>query len=251
MDAISSAVITGLIVGAGGTGLGAIITFFIKTNSKQLSAILMGLSGGILCATFFFDMLPESLDSAGLITVLLGLACGAFILYLITVFVPHKDVAELDAEGVSSLKSNTLLRTGVLLAIGIAMHNLPQGVAIGGGMVSGASFSLPLLLLLHNVPEGMAMAIPLKVGNVKKSTIMLIAMAAALPTALGALIGAATAGVSDLLIGVSIAIAGGAMLYLTFKELIPQAWNMHKSYSTLLSIAAGVAIGGVVVWLLH
>lgn len=251
MDGIPYAIVIALIVGAGGTGGGAALTFLFKKLTKKLSAVLMGLAGGIMLATVAFDMIHESLEAAGIVPAIAGFAIGIVAIIIITKLIPHKDADELDESSLSELRSENFIRSGLLLAVGIAIHNLPQGIAIGSGLSSGVGITLSLLLLLHNIPEGMAMAIPLKVGRVSAGRIMWIALIAALPTVIGAVIGAAVAGISQTFIGASISFAGGAMLYLTLHELIPQAIGINKSAATVLSIVAGVAIGGVVVWLTH
>lgn len=251
MDGLLDAVLTGLIVGAGGTAGGACIALLLRATNRRLCAALMGISGGIMLSAVFFDMLPHSLEHAVWYVVLAGAALGALAMFIVTKLVPHIDADEYDEAVIHDIKSKRLARSGVLLALGIAIHNLPQGIALGGGVGHSAALTLALLLLLHNIPEGMAMAIPLKVGGVKRGKIIFIALMAALPTVVGAMIGAAMSAVSELFIGASIAFAAGAMLYLTLKELIPQAFGMEKSVATLVFLIVGAAAGGVVVWLTH
>lgn len=251
MNPILFAALVGLIVGAGGTGGGALITFAIKTSKQKLSAALMGLSGGIMLATVAFDLLPHAFEHTEVLWAVTGTVAGVLAMLVVTKLIPHIDSSEYNEEVIGDLRSKRLTRAGVLLAVGIAIHNLPQGVALGGGVLTGMEVALPLLLLFHNIPEGMAMAIPLKVGGVPKGKILLIALAAALPTVVGAVIGASVSTVSETFIGMCMGFAAGAMLYLTLKELIPQAIGMEKSAFTVLFIAVGVVLGGVVVWIFH
>lgn len=250
MNSVVYAMLVALLVGAGGTGGGALLSCAIKTTGKQLSAALMGLSGGIVVAMVFFDMLPEAWEMAGPFS-LLGAAIGVVVLFLVIHLVPHKDAAEFDEQTVSDIKSSNLARTGVLIAVGVAIHNLPQGIAIGSGIVSGQSFGLvlSLLLLLHNIPEGMVMAIPLKLGGVPFSKIITLAVLAALPTVVGALIGGLVAGISETFIGASVGFASGALGLLIFKEMLPQAFSLHKGKTTVLALIAGAALGLLIVWL--
>ncbi len=246
MNDMGYAVLVALIVGAG-TAAGALITFFIKTTSKRLSAVLMGIAGGVMLATVLFDMIPESVEEAGWPTVIIGLLVGAAVMFLVTFLIPHQDASDVDEELIQNIKSKNLVRAGLLLAVGIAIHNLPQGIALGSGIASGFGVVLALLLLLHNVPEGMAMAIPLKIGGVSHRKILWIALVAAIPTVIGAIIGVAVANISPIFIGGSVAFAGGAMLYLSIRELIPQAMGMNNSASPVLAMIIGAAIGGAVV----
>ncbi len=256
-------VLAGIIVG-GGSILGACLAFWLKNTGKRLSSVLLGLAGGIILATFFFDMLPHSLAEAGNLNGFLGIVAGAGVMLAVTLLVPHKDAADMDELSTERLKregrsdGHGLARTGLLLALGMAIHNLPQGIALGGGVTSGIAFSLALLLFSHNIPEGMAMAIPLRLGGVGKGRILSIALLSALPTVLGAAIGSLVSGISDQLMGVCVAFAGGAMIFLTLKELLPQALRLQSKTAgqrgnalVALAAVAGAAIGGLVVWITH
>lgn len=254
--------LAGIIVG-GGSILGACIGFSLKSTGKRLSSALLGLSGGIMLSTFFFDMLPHSMEEAGNMPAVLGIIAGAAVMLAVTLLVPHKDAADMDELSTERLKRGNkgdgrgLARTGLLLALGMAIHNLPQGMALGGGVTSGIAFSLALLLFAHNIPEGMAMAIPLRLGGVARSRILLIAFLSALPILLGSAIGSLVSGISEQLMGICVAFAGGAMIFLTFKELLPQALRLQpqspgtRNATVLLSVIAGAAMGGLVVWLTH
>lgn len=250
MNTVLYATLVGALVGALGTGLGAIITFWIKIKGNRISAVLMGFSGGIMLSIVFFDMLPEALEASGWLMLLVWLAVGAFALFAINKLMPHHDVATSDdTQLIHDLNEQRLRRSGLLLAMGIAVHNLPEGLALGSGIVSASSFGMGLavLLFVHNIPEGMGLAIPLKLGNVKYGKIFMVAILAALPMAIGALVGALIGNISPAFLGGSISFGGGAMLYLTLSELIPQAAAMQKSWSTWAAIAAGVALGGILV----
>jgi len=244
MNAVVSAMLIALAVGAGGTGGGALLSCAIKTTGQKLNAALMGLSSGIVIAMVFFDMLPEAWEMAGP-TSLIGVAIGIAVLFLLIRLVPHKDAAEFDEQTVSDIRESRLARTGLLIAVGVAIHNLPQGIAIGSGIVSGQNFGLvlSLLLLLHNIPEGMIMAIPLKIGKVPFSKIILLAVLAALPTVAGALVGGLIANISEAFIGAAVGFAAGSMGLLIFTEMLPQAFSLHKGVSTIATLLAGVALG--------
>ncbi len=253
MDGVLYATLIGAAVGALGMGIGAVIVFFIKGNGKKIPAVLMGLSGGIMLAIVLLDMLPEAVEEAGWPMTLVWFAIGAASLFLINKWLPHQDVQRSDdTQLIHDLNKKRLVRSGLLLAVGIAVHNLPEGLALGSGVVSELSFGLGLaaLLFVHNIPEGMGLAIPLKLGKVAYGKIVLVALLAALPMAVGALIGALIGRISPAVLGGSISFGGGAMLLLTFSELLPQATHISKSWHTWAAIAAGVALGGILVVLI-
>ena len=253
MDTILYATLIGALVGALGTGIGAVATFFIKVKSSRISAVLMGISGGIMLAIVLFDMLPESLEAAAWWVTLVFFALGALAVLIVNKLLPHYDVpSEHDDSIVQGLKEKRLVRSGLLLALGIGVHNLPEGLALGSGLTVATGFGagLAVLLFVHNIPEGMGLAIPLKLDKVPYGKIFLVAILAAAPMAVGALIGAAIGDLSPMFFAGSVSFGGGAMLYLTLRELIPEAVSMHRSAATWISIAAGVLVGFVLVVLI-
>lgn len=244
------AALWGLIIGAGGTAGGAALTLLIKTAGKRLPSALLSLAAGIMAVTVFFDMVPHALEHGAWYVVLISFAAGAAVMGAAAKFIPHKDAAH-DDSAAQDLRSAKLSRSGILLATGIAIHNLPQGVAVGSGISSGFAFILGILLLAHNIPEGMAMGIPLKIAGVTPRKIIVVGLLAALPTCAGALIGAAIGELSDNFICACTSFAAGSMIYLTVSELIPQAFAFERGAYPVIFFAIGAAAGGLIIWLTH
>ncbi|NLY53095.1 MAG: ZIP family metal transporter [Firmicutes bacterium] len=143
-----------------------------------------------------------------------------------------------------SAQDLNMLRCGLFMAIGIALHNLPEGLAIGAGYISSASLGLTIAisLALHNVPEGMVTAAPLLLGGVNKWLVIGITTAAGLMTPLGTFLGAAVLSVSPEFISSAMALAGGAMIYIVSDELIPQSHEYH-SHAANFGLVAGFVLG--------
>lgn len=253
MDAILYATLVGAAVGAVGTAIGAVAVFFIKIRGKRMPAVLMGFSAGLLLSVVLVDMLPEAMENAGALFTLIWLAIGCAAVFLLNKLLPHHDI-DADDSGmlIRELREKRLVRSGLLLAMGIAVHNLPEGFALGSGLVSASSFGtgLAVLLFVHNIPEGMGLAIPLKLGKVKYGRILLVALLSALPMAVGACVGAVLGNISPVVLGGSVAFGGGAMLWLAFSELLPQAAGIYKGWPTWAGLAAGAVAGGILVALL-
>ena len=131
------------------------------------------------------------------------------------------------------------------MGLGIAMHNLPEGLAIGTGYVvsSLTGWRLMITMMIHNIPEGMAMAGPMAAAGVSCSKCMAITGAAGLPMGLGALVGAMLGKVSPATLAVSLGFASGAMLYIVFDELIPEAQAQAEGHSGTFGAVTGVIIG--------
>ncbi len=252
MDGLLFSSLIGLIVGAIGTGFGAVISILIRRSGKKLPSVLMSFSGGIMFSVVVLDLIPEAYKSGGIYTTVIGALAGALFVVLLNYLLPHYDSPpEYGDKFIMQIRMSPIVRTGVLIGAGIAIHNFPEGLAIGSGLQSGADFGigLAILLMLHNIPEGLAMSIPLRIGGIKRRACILYAVLAGLPTAIGAFFGFIIGKISVVFIGGCLAFAGGAMLYITLKELIPESLNIYKGALTYFSIFLGIAAGAAMVYL--
>ena len=109
-----------------------------------------------------------------------------------------------------------LLKAGIVIGIGLCIHNFPEGLAIGSGFEASnkLGISLAIAICLHDFPEGIAMAVPLKQGGYGKFKVIFYTALSGITTGLGALAGALIGNVSSEAIGLSLGFAGGAMLYI-------------------------------------
>ena len=231
----------GLLAGTLGTAIGGVIAIMLtRINPVQISALL-GLSAGIMIAIVTFELMPEALEDGGLFWGLAGLVAGVILMASIDIVFPH--IHMLGTE-----EQSPYLKTGVIMGLGIGMHNLPEGLAIG---VSGmqdpyVGIALAFAIFLHNIPEGMALAMPLNICKVRAHKIIFSAMAVGVPMGFGAFIGGLAGTVSPVINSLVLGLAAGAMLFITFDELIPQTEKLSKGHSGTFGVVAGVVAGIVI-----
>jgi ZIP family zinc transporter len=249
MNGLLYSALVGSVVGAAGTGLGAVIALFIRRTGRKLPSILMSFSGGIMLSVVILDLMPEAYRFGGVAVSVLGMLLGAVFVILLEYILPHVDVTPDYGDKVQA-RTSRIMRTGVLIAMGIAIHNFPEGLAIGSGLVSSNHYglALSLLIMMHDVPEGMAMAIPLRLGGVNKAMCVLYAVLAGMPTALGAFLGSLVGNIDASFIGGCMAFAGGAMIYITVKELIPESLELYRGSAVYVALLAGIAAGACMVY---
>ncbi len=242
--------IIGLLSGVIGTTAGGLSVVFIKNIENRLLSILLGFSAGVMVSITMVELIPEAIEEGSILTAVFGLILGIGIVGMIDVKFPHKHFS-FDSNG--DTERAKYLKTGILLSIGIAMHNLPEGVAIGTSFIVSYELGLGLagLMAIHNFPEGMAVGAAMSIGKIKASRIIKITALAGLPMGLGAFIGALLGGVSDLALSIGLGFAGGAMLYIVFDELIPDAHRRIKGHAAIIGILSGIIIGVIFINLLH
>lgn len=276
-----------LVAGIVGTGLGGIIGVLLKNKGNKVMGRVLSFAGGVMVGVVTFEMLPEaveyskiknSFEQSGILIAVSALVVGMLIIFGLNKMLDvienmrgtHKSIEELHHEtkvieandalmeanacgntaAVQAVDKKSLLKAGLIMLLAIAFHNLPEGMAIGA---SGASNSqtgilVAIIIAVHNIPEGMAISAPLASGGVKGwKTILLTALAGA-ATVVGALIGLAVGGISRLASGICMGLAGGAMLYVTFCEILPQSILMEEGRVSAVSMLVGIVCSMVFVF---
>lgn len=138
-----------------------------------------------------------------------------------------------------------MLKTGIIVSIGLALHNIPEGLAIGSGFDASLAlgYSLAIAICLHDIPEGISMAIPMKNGGMKPWKVMMYVILSGIATGLGALIGAFIGNISEQVIAVCLAFAAGAMLYIVSGELIPESNKLYQGRISAIGNMLGFIVG--------
>ena len=143
---------------------------------------------------------------------------------------------------------------GVVIACAIALHNIPEGMSIGASYnidtEGGVSMALILAVLigLHNIPEGMAVSVPLVAGGMKRIKAALLTAASGAPVVLGAWLGYWIGDIGAIGLAASLGFASGAMLYVVFGEIIPQAVLMYRSKVPAFFVIIGMLIGMIIIY---
>lgn len=231
----------GFLCGMIGTGLGGILTLFLGNPTKRFMAGLLGFTSGIMISVVCFDLLPEAFDMGGVFVSLAGIVLGVSVILTIEQFIPER-ISQNYSENFD------FVRSGILLGIGIAIHNFPEGLAVGSGFAASDYLGLGLAIVigLHDMPEGVAMAAPLRMGGVSRLKILMYTVLAGIPMGIGAFAGELLGEISHTLICLCLSFAGGAMLYITCGELIPKTHNIYKGRISTIGMITGIICGIII-----
>ena len=249
MDAILYIVLLTALIGVGGLALGGLLAVLLRRENPRAVAALVAFTAGILLSVVCFHMLPESFAHSDRVWLpSLCLVGGFLITYLLNCWIDrsvhHEDH---DHPHQCACGHHDLHTAGLVLAAAVALHNMPVGMAIGATVaasgVSAASFLAAATIGLHNIPEGMSITVPLLSDGEGRGRSVGVAALSGLPTILGALLGYYVGTAAPLLLTIALSFAAGAMLYVIFFELIPEALQLWKDPRIILLIVVGMALG--------
>lgn len=246
---MSQVLLYAFIAGVLGTTLGGIIGVLLKKRRVGVD-ILYGIAGGVMLAMVLCDLIIEAINKSNVFFVLALFLAGYLIICLIDVLT-EKYTAKVRVNNVPKIlfaekKDNGKLMA-IVIVISIAVHNFPEGMVIGVTSVDALSVGYILMIALHNIPEGMAMSLPMMQEGKKPLKAIGICALTGLPTVLGGGISYFLGGVGSVVIALCLALAGGAMCYVVFNELLPCSYLESKN-RTAFSVLGGIMMGMVIIF---
>lgn len=279
MEIIETLIIVTTLAGVAGTGLGGVIGALFRKDSNKTVSLLLSFAGGVMLSVVCFDLISEAIKTEiSIFTVISAILAGVIIIFLLNYLIDRKtnpEVPHIDenhpktADNLNELihsdhlehhytnRENkfSLFMAGIIMAAAIALHNVPEGMTIGAsyasndGVMGSASLVLAVLIGLHNIPEGMAVSVPLISGGMGKIKAVMITAASGIPTIIGALLGYLLGDIGALGLALSLGFASGAMLYVVFGEIIPQAILMYRSKLPTFSTIFGMIVGLLIIYI--
>lgn len=241
MEGILKTTLLGLFFGTFGTTIGGILGIVTKKNSNKFLSFVLSFASGLMMSIICFDLIPEALGISSIYSVIFGVLIGIVTMIFCDIVVQRKFNKKVDEYN----KKNDLLRTGIIVSIGLAIHNFPEGLAIGSGFEASLRLGLGLAIAicLHDIPEGISMSVPMKNGGMKKSKVIFYVILSGVTTGIGAFFGAIIGSISENVISVCLSFAAGAMLYIVSGELIPESNKLYKGRMSAVGNMIGFIIG--------
>ena len=240
------------------TGIGSLIALIAKrTNTKFLCASL-GFSAGVMIYVSFMELLPiakEELslhlgNKTGLLALLLAFFGGMGLITLIDFLIPESSNPH-ELQGVEEMnkpdsRKKSLQRMGVVVALSLAIHNFPEGIATFTSALSELSVAIPITIAIaiHNIPEGIAVSVPIYHATGNKRKAFWLSFLSGLAEPLGALIAYLFLMPfwSPMVNGIVLASVAGIMVFISLDELLPTAEKYGKHHISISGLIAGMII---------
>jgi ZIP family zinc transporter len=241
------------------TGIGSIIAYFTKRTNTRLLSVVLGFSAGVMIYVSFVEMFSESaqLLSASMSSFSgAGITALAFFTGIIIVLVidrivpscenPHEARRVEDIRKLTPDRRKTLMRVGVFVALAIAIHNFPEGIATFAGALVDLRIGIPIAIAIaiHNIPEGIAVSMPIYCATGSRKKALVYSFLSGLAEPLGALIGfmIIMPFFSDMLLGVLLAFAAGIMVFISLDQLLPAAREYGEHHLPVYGLILGMAV---------
>ena len=237
-----------------GTSLGAACVFFVKGKlNRMFQRALTGFAAGVMVAASVWGLLIPAMDQAAdmgklaFIPAVAGLGLGILFLMLLDKVIPHLHMNSEQAEGPkSSLKKSSMM------ILAVALHNLPEGMAVGvvlAGLMSGsagisaaAALTLSLGIAIQNFPEGAIISLPLRDGGMSRGKAFGYGVLSGVVEPVGAVLTLLAADLILPALPYLLSFAAGAMRYVVVEELIPEMSEGEHSHIGTMLFAVGFAM---------
>lgn len=231
---------------------GALFAIFTQNRYEKHVEYAESLASGFMLAVVFFDLIPNAIQKAKFHIVFLGVCTGIAVILLIgkisleKPFVRMSNQLTLNGIDAKNKVPTKKLFRNLTTAFAVALHNIPEGIALGALDGQEMLISTAILIAVHNIPEGMAMSFPLVKIGVKWNKTLFFAFATGACTVLGWGIGILVSGISEEVIAFLLAISSGAMLQIVFGDMMVVSECKNSGNLTLAGLLIGMIIAALV-----
>lgn len=228
-----------VIIAVLGPIIGSLIGVLRKPSDRFMFNML-SFAAGVMLAISFLQLIPLSIHLSSVLFSIIGFVIGALFMFALDRLIPH-----IHPELCAQEQGGKLKKTSIYLLLGIAMHNLPEGMAIAIGAVTNfrLTFAIALAIAIHDIPEGICTSAPYYYYSKKKLKSFLLSASTLIPTLIGFVLSYYLfKNIPLQFVGLIIGATAGLMIYISSDELIPSSCSKLTNHSTIFSLIAGVIL---------
>lgn len=243
------------------TGIGSAIAFFAKRTNKRFLSLSLGFSAGVMVYISFVELFPLSVsyfgetmtDKMAQGMTAIAFFGGMFLIAIIDKLIPSyenpHEVKSIEMDDTSEYAG--LKRMGIMSAIAITIHNIPEGMATFTTSLADMQLAFPIAIAiaLHNIPEGIAVSMPIYFATGDRKKAFLLSFLSGLSELAGAIIAFILIyfvfGISNVVLGVMFAAVAGIMVFISIDELLPASKEYGAHHLSIYGMIAGMIIMAV------
>jgi len=223
------------------TGIGSLAAYFMPRPDMRYMSLSLGFAAGVMIYVGFVDLFCSSKSVLGFGYANLFFLLGLALIYALDHLIPH-----IHMDGQVDSQCNRLYRSGIMTTIGMAIHNLPEGMTVALVSLADLRLGVPVAvaIAIHNIPEGMACSIPLYCATSDRKRSCLLSFAAGMTEPLGAVLAVLLLYpfLNDWLLAAASALVAGIMVFISFDELLPIASRYGSEHIANMGLIAGFSI---------
>jgi ZIP family zinc transporter len=238
------------------TGIGSLVAFFIRKPNTSYLSLLLGLSAGVMVYISFTELLGTAIEDVGFLKANIAFFIGIIAFALVDILIPHSYEEESASDHPFGLEDKSkgkpmsmaaLKRGGIFIALGIAIHNFPEGLITFSAAATGdmsLGIMIAVAVALHNIPEGIAVSVPILYSTGSRKKAFGYSFLSGLAEPVGALIGflILMPFLSPDILSMTLAFVAGIMVYISLDEILPMAHSYGREHLVIIGIVAGMAI---------
>ncbi|MEJ5285949.1 MAG: Metal transporter, ZIP family [Candidatus Kapaibacterium sp.] len=241
------------------TGIGSLLAFLSKDFSPKYLSGSLGFSAGVMIYVSMVEMFPKAKDSLvslagdfnGYLFTILSFFGGVALIAIIDRFVPSfenpHEIGVINRQDVNYInQSRKLLRTGVLSAFAITIHNFPEGLATFFATLSDPflGVSIAIAIAIHNIPEGIVVSVPIYYATQNRKKAFVYSFLSGFAEPVGAIVGYILLRnfLNPFLFGIMFAGVAGIMVFISLDELLPTAEKFGEHHIAIYGLVGGMVV---------
>jgi len=222
------------------TTIGGLIAFFIKKFKTSYLSLILGFSVGVMIFISFVQFLMTSIKNIGFLYANVGFFVGIVTIYLLDLLIPHIYKEEKVRD------EHKLKKIGMLVALGIAIHNFPEGIAVLFSSLSNIKLGIlvAVAIALHNIPEGISVSVPIYYATKSKRKAFWYSFLSGIAEPVGAIIALLLfyPFINGFNLNFMFAIVAGIMVFISLDELLPTCFRYKEYRIAILGLFIGMFV---------
>ena len=240
------------------TGIGSAIAFFAKKTNTKFLSVSLGFSAGVMIYVSMIEIFPKAQQALALVmgekggatATVIAFFGGMLLIGIIDKMIPNGDnpheVRSVEHGEHAPVSQQSLMRTGLVTAMALAIHNFPEGLATFISAMQAPSLAIPIVIAIaiHNIPEGIAVSVPIYYATGDKRKAFLYSFASGLSEPIGAIIGylVLLPIMNNVIYGYLFAGVAGIMVFISLDELLPSARAYGEHHLSIYGLIGGMVV---------
>jgi len=226
------------------TTIGSVIGLAFKRESSKFMSSVLGFTAGVMVGVSFFELLPSGFKELGFTRASIAFLAGFIFIFIIDYFIPHEYIGQ--KEHIDDRTDKRLLRTGLFVALGIGIHNFPEGMATFYGALVDIKIgtAIAVAIAIHNIPEGIAVSAPVYKATGSRRKAFLWSFLSGVVEPIGALLTAVVLlpFLNSQVLGYLLSGIAGLMVFISIDELLPVSKSYGYSHLPIVSFIMGLGV---------